>query len=340
MSFQPRLIWILLCLIVTATGIRGQDAESIEDKVTLLEERRMFLPRISPNGKWLAYLTYAPDGEMPSAYVRAFGAGHDSRSLAETVLEEADLSWSRTGDLVALLRQVDGRVTLEILRQDAEVQLSVTLPEVSVEGGLAWLSNDRYVAIGCEGSVLIIDADSGVVARQVQITGEELLPDMSKFSISNENKIAFAASAAGDTSRKIWIASLDSPDAIPISVTEGPSDASPLWIDDSTIVFSRAAEPSADSGFDVSHLWRIHVYSRIEDRISAGDVHDNSPSWSPDERLLVFSRLPLSSLDLSERPSEGEEAKASSFSAILGKLAGVARDVYFNIRVAYMELDE
>lgn len=340
MPSPSRVVWLIFSLGVLTTPITSQEAEPPASKVTLLKQRRILLPKISPDSKWLAYLTYAPDDDLPIAHIREFGGDGSPRLLAENVLDESDLSWNRTGDEIALLRQFDNRVTLEILQIDGGSEVSAVLPEVDIEGGLGWLKDDRYVVVGCERSVLIINAESGEIFRHVPIAAEAASPDMSRISISDENTIAFSAVTDDETNQKIWIASLESPDASPVSVTEGPADTTPLWLDDSTIVFSRTDEPVKIKGFDVNHLWRVSVPSRRAARISVGSVYDTSPSWSPAEHLLVFSRLPLSSSELPDSAIKEIGGKPHTFSVILNEIADDARDVYFNIRVGYMRLDE
>lgn len=294
-------------------------------------------PRVSPDGRSIAYLSYDADGERLSLKLRRTDAASTAeRVLAQHVNEASDVAWRPSGGALAVLREMEGRNSLDVISETGTVLHSIPLPSSALEGGLAWLADGQQIVVGSGASLMIMMMNSaaGEIVSTIDLTRSGLSPDLSVISASKGDRFAFAATRSGETERgaRIWVIEARRPESSSRPITAGPTDASPEWTGESSVVFSRE-DPSArwkrgSAQYSLRHLWETSVPDGTERQLTRGQVRDDYPTWVSSKDILVFSRIAFDALK-SDKQGASTAVTSKPLSTIL---ESISQEVLFMAR--------
>lgn len=312
---------------------------------------RMFLegsgylkPRVSPDGRWVAYFTYEDRGDSLSMRLQARGERTSpARVLLEKVKWASDIAWHPGGGALAALGSADGRGSVGIFSVQGELLRSIPLTAGSPEGGLAWLSDTNRLVVGAGESILVYDSQSSQLVSTINLATFGVDPDLEIISASQRGRLAFAGTRVGDPDgdKTIWLADAWNQSSAPRVLTKGTTDSSPEWVDESTIVFSRGDPVSrwkrCSAEYSARHLWKVSVSTGAEDQLTGGQAKDDYPTSVPDRDVVVFSRVSYDSFDSTQCP-ESRVLTSKPLSAIMESLSYEAFILASQSRVVYVPL--
>ncbi len=149
-------------------------------------------------------------------------------------------------------------------------------------GALAWMPDGKRVVVAGLQGVVLVDLGKKAIVRRIDLDGS-----MFGISVSPAGRLAFASHDRG-----ILVVDLRKKSARPKAVTHGLLDASPEWVGDDRLVFTRPPAADAANGTDRRrHVWIVDVRSASSERqLTEGEVWDNHPSCAADHCL--FTRMP------------------------------------------------
>lgn len=156
---SPRAVTLLILLLLGLVGIMGWMVTTRENRTRHQNVNPISIPlqtltgfkkslAFSPDGKMLAFTSENEQSNKTDLYIRMISGGESIR-LTNSPENELDLAWSPQGDRLAFLRWPEGAGAD---RDKYQVVIMPTLggPEqilTTVEGGLDWSPDGRYLAI-------------------------------------------------------------------------------------------------------------------------------------------------------------------------------------------------
>lgn len=100
-------------------------------------------------------------------------------------------------------------------------------------------------------------------------------------------------SPTGDTDRAIFTLNADGGGLTTLFDVAGAWDSAPAWSPDATkVAFESDADVAAGNPERDMELWVMDADGSDPVQLTRNAVHDEGPSWSPDGRLLAYSRGP------------------------------------------------
>lgn len=281
-------------------------------------------PAWSPDGTQLAYVTpvlYSTD----SALMVSDTDGSNAHRVLTGVDEYTRLSWSPDGTRIAFQRH-QTVVIADIDGTDEESILAGNEPHWSPDGQL--FAFVVYKSGG--GSTICVAGASRQLAEKPVICGDRgedygsgtkpnVLPAGTCGIVDEDPRQLVASSSvispawSPDCSRlvyvqwdwgdchddhiswceeSLWTVSNDGTDARRL-LDNHPLTAlrSPVWSPDSTrIAYVRKDYTTNNPRHITSHIWLVNVDGSNNRQLTAGDIRDTNPTWSPDGKRIAFAR--------------------------------------------------
>ena len=239
-------------------------------------------PRISPDGKWLSFISDRQN--HPRVYVQAIDTGNPLPvDVQGEVLSHA---WSPDGrELACLLRQGDGqflvivpaffggspRVSIPIERRADDVAIS------------QWIGNSVYVRLdrGDRGrSLSRIDLTTGQSEDLTARWAAKL--DFRTPQVSPDGQTVVLDAFSGGRS-DLWTARLDG-SALRRLTDDAYVDRYPVWVGNHTVVFQSNRAGQLD-------LWRISVGSRRATQLTSSQQEEIPSDGTTDGATIAFEQL-------------------------------------------------
>ncbi len=272
---------LLLCASLTATA----RPLSIDDVMAL---RDVSDPRMSPDGKWVAYVVEHVDTNkdelVKTIHVVSTESG-ESRAMTAAVRSATTPRWSPDGRYLAFLAKKIG---------DDEVKTQVWTLDVRGGEAQAWTAVEQGVsdygwAPSGERMWLLIN-DMSAEDREAQRAaeaGEEPRPLPHVI-----DRLQFKRDRVGYLDRsRTHLYVVDRRGAAPRQLTFGDfDDGEPAWSPDGkhiAFVSNRTAQPDSNENTDI---WIVPVDGkRTEPRqLTTNEGPDNSPAWSHDGHFIAY----------------------------------------------------
>jgi serine/threonine protein kinase len=257
------------------------------------------IPAISPDGKTVAFLRWAPSPYQ--VHLVPVAGGEPRRLISEGNMIEG-LCWTADGSEViysfvrvgmgdALFRlPISGGAPSPI----AVGGVSILSPAASVRGNrLAWVDPSANTDIWRFET-------SGRQSRPINLvssTRQDTNPQIS----ADGKKIVFSSARSGTT--ELWVSDSDGSNPVPLTSFGGPGVGTPRWSPDGRqIVFDSNAEGQAE-------IYSINAGGGKPRRLTIEPSTDARPSWSRDGRWIYFGSNRTGGWEVWKMPAEGGAAE-------------------------------
>jgi len=298
-----------------------------------------FEPTWSPNGRRLAFVQYTPDESTEALTTLDLRTGND-RILAEGDISEP--RWSPNGAWIAFARSGQD-YDLDVVHPDGSGLVRVA--HTSVMNGYDWSRDStRIVAVDASGTgdqyrenLFLFSVGGGSPVRLTNDSQLKYDPDWSStgsaiayytFPQSGESNEVFVVDAVSGAQRRIgdgWVPTW-SPNAKrlaflserglvvaddsgrearpPLRHGFGAYDSNPVWAGNRIVLFTR-------EDFDgQSRLISAKAAGGSARRLTPASLAAVDPAWSPDGRLLAFSRAyPYGNRELALMRADGSHVR-------------------------------
>ena len=236
--------------------------------------RSLGFPRLSPDGRFLAFIAEADDGSE-DLYV-ADADGSDPRVIAPSPGEpEGAPSWSPDGRSIAYSSRRDGNWEIYTVRLDGTGLMRLT-DDAAFDAAPAWspdgsgtiaFSSDRG---GVDSHLYLMHSDGSRV-RRLTSGDDEAVPDWSP----DGKRIAYAGFSRGNAD--IWVIDADGSD--PRRLTMGSLfQYTPRWSPDGLWI--------AFEGYlgDNPDIFVVHADGTASRRLTRSGRYAGAPAWYPADR--------------------------------------------------------
>ncbi len=280
---MSRLVAVLLALVATAAGARPF---TVDDALAV---KLVSDPRISPDGKWIAYVVELNDlvrDEKTSRIYMTSVDGETTIAMTGKTYSAYGPRWSPDGrylSFIAARDDLDADATAQVYtldRRGGEAEPFTKVPQ-GVEAHDWSPEGDR---------MLLAIRDESASAKAAREKGEDapLLPVVIDRLQFKEDGVGYL-----DRTRRHYYVQ-EARLARPRQVTFGDyDDYDGAWSPDgTTLAFTsnRTAEPDGNVNSDI---WTVDVSpagkSRTPKRVTDNPGTDSTPSWSPDGRFIAYS---------------------------------------------------
>ncbi|MCI0487280.1 MAG: S9 family peptidase [Blastocatellia bacterium] len=317
------LIALSLSLCVTAALAQQKRAMTFEDILAL---KGVSDARISPDGKWIAYVVTTVDmkeNDSDSDLWLVSTAGGQPLRLTTSSKNDNQPRWSPDGRLLAFISSREAKPQIFLISPFGGEAERLTESKSGVQS-FEWSPDSRRIAY---------------------VAGQEMTPAEEKKQKEKDDPQVVDKDFKFS---RIWLIDVETKKAS--ELVKGDYVArDPQWSPDGRrIAYTTTPTPKADDG-SLSDIWIIDVESGKQRKLIENEGPDNSPRWSPDGRLIAFlsrdsEKGLLGQSRLRVIPSEGGAAREvapaldirkSSFKYQPGSANWSAdgRTIYFNAQV-------
>jgi TolB protein len=253
----------------TVKEIYIMDYDGHEEKAVTQHGSISILPRMSPDGNSIAYLSYKD--RYPFLYVLSLRTGK-SRPLSKEVGMNVSPAWSPDGGRIAMALSRDANAEIYLINADGSGRERLTndraldtSPCFSPDGSRIAFVSDRQG----NPQIFVMSVNGGAADRLSFQGGSSYSPAWSP----DGRMIAYVAEKPGD-GLEIYVMDADGGNARRLTQSSG-SNESPSWSADSRhVVF-------ASTRTGRSELWSVTVETGKQQRIPNVSVPAQGPSWGP-----------------------------------------------------------
>ena len=221
-------------------------------------------PSPSPDGKWLAFRFFS-DSFKEKGELRLASREGSARNLVPGDRFEGGVSWSPDGDWISYTERVPSpspnAIQIQLFKLNPQTGRRVQLTSghrLAVGEWTSWSRNGEIAFVCADHKICVIGAAGGPlrIAGDAHTADPQITPQQLAWS-PDGSRIAFSVEMVGNShgSAPLWL--LDARSGAISRLTEGAWDGWPTWIDNESLVFSRANSQS-----DLWHLARLNLPRR------------------------------------------------------------------------------
>jgi dipeptidyl aminopeptidase/acylaminoacyl peptidase len=282
-----RKLFILLFIAVAA---HAQHAMTFEDLAAM---RRIGAPRVSPDGKWIAYDASTIDlaaNVRKSAIYLIPSTGGDARRITDGTKQDEGPAWSPNGKTIAYVSNREGGAKQVYLYDVATAKERKTVTLAGGAGNVKWVpSGDAVVAV----SDVYPECGVDPACTEQKDAAAEKKPSKARVisSLLYRHWVAWQEPtrahiiyipANGGAARDLTPGAFDAP---PFSLGGGAEyDISP---DSKELVYARNTEEHPERSTN-SDLYLVPLTGGTAKRITTRTGADTSPAYSPDGRYIAY----------------------------------------------------
>jgi Tol biopolymer transport system component len=275
---QPEIALIIApdVFVMNADGSHLRNLSHTADVVEMLQW--------SPDGSQIAYMTH-DKGSIANLYVVGVDEGSQPRKINDQSGYYGTFTWSPDGVQIATLKEVG--TVLHVVIMNVDGSGSHDLPDTDGYS-LAWSPDGKYLALARKSSdglyELRLITPNGDFVRQIvppaatPILGFHWSPDSTRL-------VYYMITDPEQWTGTLYV--VDSESGAPFRFVQ---QAAPRWIM-SWSPDSQQIAYATGSG-EKSALYTIHADGTNARRVSAKDVSDSDPLWSPDGQQLLYVNNP------------------------------------------------
>jgi dipeptidyl aminopeptidase/acylaminoacyl peptidase len=289
----------LAMLFVGAVAARGGQSSGGLRAITLEDQfaiKPVEGPRISPDGKWVAYTvtttSLVKDEDEQRVWMVPF-AGGDAIALTSEGVSSGHPEWSPDGKYLAFLSARKGETTQVWLlnRLGGEATQLTDFPQAV--DSLAWSPDGKRLCLVMRDASRE-ELDSAKDREEEKETGEKVEKEKKAARPWVIDRLQFKSDEVGYLDhRRTHLYVFDVANKKSAQVTSGDyDDASPAWSPDGTkLAFSsnRSADPDRNYNTDV---WVVAADNTDKGahltQITTNPGEDHSPAWSPDGKWIAY----------------------------------------------------
>ena len=259
----------------------------------LMAIKRIGVPQVSPDGKWLAYdvssIDMAANARRAAVYIMP-AAGGAPKKISEGPKQDEGPVWSPNGNMLAYTSNREGAPQAYVYDVAAGTSRKVS----DLQGGagsIKWMPDgsglivvsDIYPDCGVDPACIKNKTDAAAAApSQARVINSLLFRHWKSWQEATRAHIVHIPLAAGASPRDLTPGAFDAP---PFSVGGGDEfDVSP---DGKELVFARNVDEHAEVSTN-SDLYLVPVAGGEARRITSRTGADTSPKYSPDGRYIAW----------------------------------------------------
>lgn len=217
--------------------------------------------------------------------------GHDGGGATRLTTEpsrEAEPAWSSTGRIAFTTRRHNDDIELYVMNEDGSNAVRLTV-SAGADDAPTWSPDGQKLAFrsfrNVNSEIYTINADGSGLARLTNHDAEDVQP-----AWSSTGKIAFI-SDRDRPNGELYVMDADGSNVVRLTNNDS-TEAHPAWSPDgSRIAFTRQVEPCFYGCRD--DIFVINADGSNPRRLATGSaqyLYHTSPAWSPNGRLIAFTR--------------------------------------------------
>ena len=281
---------IAVCALLIATAASAQRPLAFEDMAAM---RRIGSPKVSPDGKWVAYdastIDLAANARRSAVYLVPADGSAPSKQITDGTKQDEGPAWSPDGKTIAYVSNKDGAAKQVYLYDVATGQSRKLTSLAGGAGAVKWVPDGS-------GIVLVSDIypDCGVDPKCAEQKDAAAEAQPSKAKVIDSLLYRHWVSWQSPTRSHIVYVPL-SGDAR--DLTPGAYDAPPFSLgggeefevspDSKELVYTRNTEEHPERSTN-SDLFVVSLAGGEAKRITSRTGADTSPSYSPDGRWIAY----------------------------------------------------
>jgi dipeptidyl aminopeptidase/acylaminoacyl peptidase len=260
-------------------------------QLTNREKESESLPRWSPDGRYLAFLSSRTDKHDNDQLWLLDRTGGEARALTKVDGGIVDYAWSPNGHEIALIvLDKDPHETDPDAKDEDKKVTPIVIDRFQFKRDIdGYLENRRQ-------RLFVLDVDSGQMRRLTTGDFDEVLPAWSP----DGSRIAFVSNRDPDPDRTynndVWVASASATGAAPTRATTSPGDDNdpdynsyPAWSPDGRSIAYMQGGPINLIAYGTRHLAVVPADGGTPRVLTAGlDRNIAAPVWSADGKSIRF----------------------------------------------------
>jgi dipeptidyl aminopeptidase/acylaminoacyl peptidase len=248
-------------------------------------------PRVSPDGKWVAFTVSVPDLEANSSnsdiWVMPIGGG-DPFQLTRSPKSDHSPRWSPDGRRIAFISSRDGVSNLYLLSVKGGEARKITDSKTNLYSPI-WAKDGKHILCGSrvlpEGKRDIENWTKEELPKCEARTIDRLLFRQWDRWLGDKRNHVFLVTVEGGSMKDLTPGDFDTP---PVSLSSGHDfDISP---DGKEICFVKNVDPML--AISTNHdLFLVDVESLEEKKLTTNPALDTNPNYSPDGRYIAYAAM-------------------------------------------------
>ncbi len=279
------LVFLILCICLNAETKRPMTPED------LYRIKNVTDPRVSPDGKWIAYTVSVPDMKANSfnsdIWIMPLAEG-DSFQLTRSPKSDHSPRWSPDGSYIAFISSRDGVSNIYLMCLKGGEAKKITDSKTSLYSPI-WAKDGKHILCGSrvlpEGKTDIENWTKDDLPRCEARTINRLLFRQWDRWLGDKRNHVFLVTIADGSMKDLTPGDFDTP---PVSLSSDHDfDISP---DGKEICYVKNTDPMLATSTN-HDLFIVNVETLEEKKITINPALDTQPYYSPDGRYIAYAAM-------------------------------------------------